>query len=156
MEEFLKILPVFLTSLLGFAKVSVPAAVSLFGFNFWKVLTVTCLGSFTGIFIFTYVSAAFLKWWEKIKHRYFYKRQQTKIFTKTNRFVIKIRKRFGLWGIALFIPLGLSIPLGAFIAEKFYKDKKKIILVLSLALVIWNTIIYFLMLFFYDSIRKVL
>lgn len=156
MEDFLKIIPVFLTSLLGFAKVSVPTAVSLFGFNFWKVLLVTCSGSFIGILIFTYISSAFLKWWERFKLTYFKNHQRPKVFTKTNRVIIKIKKRFGLWGIALFIPIGLSIPLGTFIAERYYKNKKKIIIVLSVSVILWNICIYFILLFFYSSVKSVL
>lgn len=155
MDEFFKILPVFLTSLMGFGKISVPSAIGLFGFDFWKVLLITCAGGITGIIIFTYVSAAFLKWIHRIKVKYFKSHQHPKIFTKTNRRIIKVKQRFGLWGIAFVTPIGLSIPLGAFIAERFYKDKKKVMLALSAGVLFWNATIYFIITFFYESFKSV-
>ena len=156
MEEFWKIFPVFITSFLGFGKVYVPAAVALFEFNFWKVISVTCAGAVAGVLVFTNLSAVLMKWWHNAKMRYFRNHRHPKVFTKANRRIIKIKKRFGIWGIALVSPIGLSIPVGTFIAERFYKDKKKVILVFSAAVIFWNTAIYFLLLFFYESVMKVL
>jgi len=156
LEEFWKIFPVFVTSLLGFGKVSVPSAVAMFDFNFWKVILVTCSGSFTGILIFTNVSAALMRWWHNAKIKYFRNHRHPKVFTKTNRRIISIKKRFGIWGIAFFTPILLSIPVGTFVAERFYKDKKKVVFVMTVVVCSWNTVIYFLLLFFYESIMKVL
>ena len=156
MDEFWKILPVFLTSFLGFGKVSVPSAIAMFDFNFWKVIIVTCSGGITGTIIFTNISAVLMKWWHKAKMQYFRSHRHPKVFTKANRRIIRIKKRFGIWGIALISPIGLSIPVGTFIAERFYKDKKKVIFVFSIAVIFWNTAIYFLLMFFYDSVMKVI
>lgn len=156
MDEFWKIFSVFLTSLFGFGKVSVPSAVALFDFNFWKVMSITCSGGITGAILFTNVSAMLMKWWHNAKMRYFRNHRHPKVFTKSNRRIIRIKKRFGIWGIALVTPLGLSMPVGTFIAERFYKDKKKVILVFSAAVIFWYVTIYFLLLFFYDAITKVI
>lgn len=77
-----------------------------------------------------------------------------KIFTKFNRRVIRIKHRFGLTGIAILTPIFLSIPIGAFLAERFYKDKKKVILYLSISAIAWCFILYFLFLFFYESFKS--
>ena len=146
----------FVTSLFGFGKVSVPSAVALFDFNFWKVMGITCSGGITGAILFTNISAVLMKWWHNAKMKYFRSHLHPKVFTKSNRRIIRIKKRFGIWGIALVTPLGLSMPVGTFIAERFYKDKKKVILVFSAAVLFWYVTIYFLLLFFYESIMKVL
>lgn len=151
-----KILPVFLTSLVGFGKISVPSAVGLFGFDPVMVLSVTCSGGLLGVIIFTNVSAVFLKWIEKVKTKYFTSRKKAKLNTKSNRRIINIKKRFGIWGIAFFTPIGLSIPVGTFIAERFYKDKKKVILVIGAGVVFWNVTIYFLLMFFRESLGRFL
>lgn len=156
MEEIWKIIPVFITSMLGFGKISVPSAIALFDFNLWKVLIVTCSGGITGVILFTNISAVLMKWWHNAKMQYFRNHRHPKVFTKGNRRIIRIKKRFGIWGIALVTPLGLSIPVGTFIAERFYKDKKKVVLVFSTAVIFWYVTIYFLLLFFYDTISKVL
>jgi hypothetical protein len=156
MIDFWKIFSVFITSVLGFGKVSVPSAVALFNFNFWKVILTTCGGGLTGVVVFTNVSAAFLRWWNNLKHKYFSSHKHPRVFTRTNRFIIKVKQKAGLWGIATFTPILLSIPFGAFVAERFYKDKKKVILALGTMVLFWNFAIYFLLLFFYETVSKYL
>lgn len=128
-----------------------PGAMVLFEFSFWKVFLVTVSGGIFGNIFFTYLSSAILKWWHayRIKKGFIHKR---KIFNKANRRIITVKKRFGLTGIALLTPILFSIPLGALIAEKFYKDRKEIIMYLSAAVVFWNLVEYFLIRFFHDSI----
>ncbi|MBL7896720.1 MAG: small multi-drug export protein [Bacteroidia bacterium] len=156
MELFLKILPVFFAAMLGFGKISVPSAIGLFGFNHILVLSVTWAGGLTGVVLFTFISDVFLKWIEKIKNKYSKKPQKPKRFTKSNRRIIRIRKKFGIWGIAFLTPIGLSTPVGTFIAERFYKDKKKVIFVIGAGILFWYTLIYFLLFFFKESFSKFL
>lgn len=156
MDEIWKILPVFLTGMLGFGKISVPSAVGLFGFNHFMVLGVTWAGGLTDVVLFTFISDAFLKWIDRLKNKYSKNPQKPKKFTKGNRRIIKIRKKFGIWGIAFFTPIGLSIPVGTFIAERFYKDKKLVILVIGAGILFWYTLIYFLLFFFKESFSKFL
>lgn len=156
MDLIWKILPVFITAMLGFGKISVPSAVGLFGFNHLLVLSVTLSGGITGVILFTFISDAFLKWFEKLKTNYSGQPKKPKKFTKSNRRIISIRKKFGIWGIAFFTPIGLSNPIGTFVAERFYKDKKKVIIVLSAGIIFWYTLIYLLMYFFKESFSRFL
>jgi hypothetical protein len=130
-----------------------PGAMILFEYNFLKVFLVTVSGGIFGNIFFTFLSAAILKWWHqrRVKKGNLHKQ---KIFTKTNKRIILIKKRFGLTGIALLTPILFSIPLGAFIAEKFYKDKRKIIIYLSVSVVFWNLVIYLLINFFHNTYAK--
>ena len=156
MEEFWKIFSVFLTSFFGFGKVAVPSAVALFNFNFLKVMAITCSGGISGAIVFTNISDVLMKWWNNAKIKYFRNHDHPKVFTKGNRRIIRIKKRFGIWGIAVVTQLGLSMPVGTFIAERFYKDKKKVILIFSFVALCWYVTIYFLLLFFYDTISMFL
>lgn len=156
MDEILKIIPVFLAALVGFGKISVPSAIGLFGFNHLMVLGITWAGGLTGVVLFTFISDVFLKWIDRIKSKYSKNPKKKKTFTKGNRRIIKIRNKFGIWGIAFFTPIGLSIPVGTFIAERFYKDKKKVILVIGSGILFWYTLIYFLLFFFKESFSKLL
>lgn len=47
-----------------------------------------------------------------------------KKFTRTNKMIIKIKHLFGIWGICVFSPLLLSIPIGTIVAAKFYGEDK--------------------------------
>jgi len=141
MAEFFKILSIFLTCTFFFVKLGVPSAVIFFKYNFIKAMLVACSGGITGNIIFTYLSATFLNW----THAYREKRNiKKKIFTKSTRRMIRIKQRFGLAGIAFITPI-ISQPIGAFFAEKFFKDKKKVILYLSVSVVFWALFIYMIL-----------
>ncbi|MEN9743727.1 MAG: hypothetical protein RLZZ65_1532 [Bacteroidota bacterium] len=40
--------------------------------------------------------------------------------TRTKKFIIQIKHRFGFYGITLFAPLLFSVPIGSYVAAKFY------------------------------------
>ena len=152
MSELLKFLTVFFTCALAFGKAGIPTAIAVYKFNFIKVMLVSWAGGITGIIFFTYVSAAIIKW----IHDYRARRNlihSKRIFTKFTRRVIRVKQRFGLTGIAFITPV-IGTPLGAFIAEKFYKSKRKVIVYLSFSVVFWSLLLYFLILFFYDSVKQ--
>lgn len=54
---------------------------------------------------------------------------EKKKFTRTNRFIVSIKRKLGIIGICFWAPFFLSIPLGSIITAKFY-GKKKITFVL--------------------------
>jgi hypothetical protein len=154
MTDVLKVISVLIPCAL-FGKVGMLSAVAAFKFNFWKIMLVTNAGGIGGTILFTYVSAALLKWWDKLKFKYFRTHKHPKVFTRTNRMVIKAKRRFGLYGVAFLTPILLSFPFGAFIAERFYKDKRKVILALSLAVIFWNLALYFLFYFFWGITKYI-
>ncbi len=48
-----------------------------------------------------------------------------KKFTRSNKFIARLRSRFGKIGICFFAPLFLSIPIGSIISAKFFgKDNR--------------------------------
>jgi hypothetical protein len=131
--------------------IGVPSAVFLFKYNFLKVFLVTFAGGLTANVGFTYLSASIIKW----IHNYRLKKgviHKNPVFNKRNRRIIKIKNKFGLAGIAILTPL-ISMPIGAFVAEKFYKDKKKVIFYLSVSVIIWIVGIYSVMYFFHDAFK---
>ena len=59
-----------------------------------------------------------------------------KKFTKTNRFVIRLKMKFGKYGICFFVPFLFSVPIGSIIVAKFYGKLKETypLIVLGMAL----------------------
>jgi len=153
-EEFWKIVSVFVSCGLFFGKIGMPAAVALFKFNFWKSICISCAGGITSTVIFTYTSEQILNFWNRLKERWFKKHSHPRTFTRTNRLVVKVKRRFGLLGIALLSPILLSIPVGAFLGERFYRDKRKVIIYLSGSVIFWSITLYFLFLFFYKTFES--
>jgi hypothetical protein len=156
MGQFWKILSAFLLSGLFFAKMGMPAAILAYKFHFLKVFAITVSGGLTGTVIFTFLSASLINWWKHFKAKYFTTHKKAKVFTKSNRRIIRIKRRFGLAGIAFFTPILLSVPLGAFLGERFYRKKQKVIFALSLSIILWEVVLYFIYYFFYSSLHKFL
>jgi len=151
--EILKALSVFLASAVFFGKVAVPSAIFIYEYNVLKIFPLCMAGGIAGNIVFTYLSAAILK----AIHNYRVRRGKVhskKIFNRFNRTVIKVKQKFGLTGIAFVSPMFLSTPLGAFIAEKFFKDKKKIILYFTVSDIFWCFFLYGIFSLFHDQLMQ--
>ncbi len=152
--EIWKFISAALACTISLSKIGIPTVIAIYKSNYVLALLSSCTGAVFGSILFTYLFAGILKWWDKVKEGMFSSKHPKKIFTKFNRRVIRIKHRFGLTGIAILTPIFLSIPIGAFLAERFYKDKKKVILYLSISAIAWCFILYFLFLFFYESFKS--
>lgn len=152
MNEFFKILSVFFACLFFFGKAGIPAAIVLFKFSFWKVMLMAVSSAIIGNVLFTYMSATFIKWLHnfRAKRNRIHRKQ---IFTKFNRGVVRIKQRFGLVGIACITPI-IGMPIGTYIAERFFKDKRRVIIYLSTAEIIWAAAFYWFFYLFYDTFKK--
>jgi hypothetical protein len=152
MGQFAKIFSAFLLCSFAF-KIGFPTTYFGLGPDFLTVMLVSCGGGIVGNIVFTNLSAAILK----AIHNFRVKRgviHKKKVFTKFNRRVMTVKQKFGLAGIAFITPVFLSTPVGAFLAEKFFKDKKKIIVYLSVATVLWGFILYFILKFFHGGLKE--
>jgi uncharacterized membrane protein len=135
MKIFWEIVSVFLLSSVKFVFGGVPLALGL-GFSFFKAVTVTSLGGFIGIVFFVFLSEKLIENVKKIKE----KKQiaSKKIFTKKNKMIVKVKHRFGLVGIALLTPFLISIPLGCYLAVRYFKNKQRIIAYMFASILFWS------------------
>jgi hypothetical protein len=75
----------------------------------------------------------------KIKYTYVDNNQeQKKIFTKRNRRLVSIFRKYGLFGIAFLTPVLLSIPIGTIVANSFEPKKRKIFLFMFISILFWS------------------
>ena len=125
-----------------------------YGYNFLQTLLITSVGGILGIFFFYYLSKWIIKKYyhycpvvvsyfagEEAKQKLIQSqcgKKSKKSFTKKNKFIIKARKNYGFFGIILLTPILLSIPIGAFLAQKYYSKNKRILIYLSLSVTIWS------------------
>ena len=153
-NEIWKFISAALACTISLSKIGIPAVIAIYKSNYFMALLSSCCGAVFGTIVFTYFFAAIIKWWERFKESWFGKKHhKKKVFTKFNRRIITVKHRFGLTGIAIITPVLLSIPIGAFLAERFYKDKQKVIIYLSISGIAWCFIFYFSFLYFYDTIK---
>ena len=95
------------------------------------------IGGTIGIVVFTYLGTFIQTWFIKHFPQYFGKK-----FTRTNRFLVSIKQKFGLGGIAAFTPIVLSIPVGVLFALALTHDKKKIMFSMIVSMLFWATVLF--------------
>lgn len=141
MESLWEIIAVFLLSTVKFVFGAVPMALSM-GFPFFEAVTVTSLGGFTGVTFFVLMSDKLIVYFKKrnaLQHHQ--NKQAKKIFTRRNKTIVKVKHRYGLPGIALLTPLLLSIPIGCFIAVRYFKNKHQILIYMFCSVLFWSIFI---------------
>ncbi len=153
MSGFIKILIVFFVSSIKF--LIAPALSFGMGLNFIQTWLSTTAGGIVGVIIFFFLS----KWILTLYSRYFFyyfHLLKTKIyntlnitipkfiparrFTKRNRMIIKVVNKFGLAGIVILTPVLLSIPVGTFIATRYYSANRFLLVYLSASVIFWSLI----------------
>lgn len=60
-----------------------------------------------------------------------------KTFSRKSRFLVRFKSSYGFWGIIVATPVLLTIPIGAFLANRYYAHKKHIVLYMILSIVGW-------------------
>lgn len=110
-----------------------PAAIYLAGYSFFGSFLITSGGGFAGVIFFYKLGEAISRWWI---NRFPTKREKKK-FTKKNRIFINFRNKYGLYGLAIVTPCIISIPIGCFLAAKYYGTDKRMIPFLFVSVLIW-------------------
>ncbi len=137
-----------------------------YDFSIFETILYCVLGGMLGVLIFSYLSKPFFiaEHWIVLKFRQYFRKKETftppvadvdtpleihyeyldkearkrRIFTKRNRRIVKIWKKYGLAGIAIVTPVLLSIPIGTIIANSLESNKKKILLYMFLSILFWT------------------
>lgn len=110
----------------------------------WALLLLTLIGGLIGIIIFTQIGYDIEKWIVRSFPRL------SKKFTWKNRMLVKLRRKWGIWGISFLTPILLGIPVGVALCLSLTTDKRKIIKPMIISLVCW-TLIFLLLVFLIDS-----
>lgn len=105
-----------------------------------EMFAILIIGGVIGVFGFYFFGKVinmlvdkFLLLWKKelvIKKR----------FTKKNRRLVKVKTKYGLIGISVITPIILSIPIGCFLARRFYSNEKKTLPMMLLGVLSWTVV----------------
>lgn len=125
-----------------------------YGFTYLQTVLFTTVGGIAGVFFFYFLSkwliGLYIKYCpfvisyfggEEAKKRMEAgdcRKPDKKKFTRKNKVLINMRKNYGFFGIIMLTPVLLSIPLGTFLAKKYYSKKSNILLYLSISVVFWS------------------
>jgi len=127
-----------------------------YGFNYFQTAGISAVGGILGILFFYFLSKWIIRQYYKycpIVFSYFTGERVEKAklilncpdapktkkkFTRKNKMIINIRNRYGFFGIILLTPILLSIPIGAFLAQKYYSRKNNMLVYMSISVVLWS------------------
>jgi hypothetical protein len=145
MSDLLELLSVCAASMVKFAV----APFLSYGLDrsFVETLITTSVGGCIGVVVFYRLSGWFMKRARlkrlhreiAIQHGVVVERQ--KVFTRTNRFIVRIKHGWGLKGLAALTPIVLSIPIGSIIAAKYFRHDRRTIPVMLSSVLIWSVVL---------------
>jgi hypothetical protein len=130
----------------------------LIGLNYEQGLIAVLIGGIGGFLAFYYLSGWIIKKFNRIKLFFCFfiplsirkryqlycekmSNQPKKLFSRKNRFIVRIKKSYGLWGLIIATPVLLTIPLGAFLANKYYSGRKNIVVYMIISIVGWAVVL---------------
>lgn len=169
MPEIIKIIQVILLSSVKFVTGPTFAYYNKsYDFTFLEIILYSVTGGMLGVLVFTFFASKLHQVWilfklkikksfnkssnysepiadfdapVKINYTYIENNQsQKKVFTKRNRRLVTIFRKYGLFGITFLTPVILSIPIGTIIANSFEPKKRKIFLFMFISILFWSTL----------------
>ena len=156
MNFWVEIISVFLLSTIKFVFGGVPMALGL-GFSYFESITVTTLGGCFGVAVFVFTSDKLIAFFKEREAQKRIKNPNAipkKKFNKKNRMIISVKRRFGLLGFSILIPFLIPIPIGCFLAVRYFNDKQKILRYMFLSILFWSVIGTLLYKPLFDAIRN--
>jgi len=137
-----KLLSVFFLSSVKFMWAPGTALVS--GFSFSQTIFITSAGGIMGITFFYFFGMWAVEKMERVKSRtrmVRFRKSRTRVFTKRNRRIIKLKRSVGFLGLIIITPALLSIPIGCVVAAKFYRHNKFTYPLLVISTLIWSVLL---------------
>ena len=145
MSDPLEIITIAATSMVKFA---VSPLVS-YGFDrtFAETLLITSVGGCIGVIFFYRLSTWLMK---RARIRRIHREiailhgveiKRPRIFTRTNRFIVRLKHGYGLQGLAALTPILLSIPIGTVIAAKYFRHDRRTLPTLLSSVLIWAVVL---------------
>lgn len=96
----------------------------------WEVLLITIAGAWIGIVIFFFFGKVILNYFNRRR------KGSPKKFNKLNRFVVRVKSKYGLTGLVAIIGV-ISVPLCSLIAAAYFKEDKRVVPALLVSTVVW-------------------
>lgn len=113
-----------------------PSTAVYLGYSLLNSIFLTTLGGIIGFFLFFKFGIAIRKSFQLI-----IKPKKKKMFSRTNRIIVKVRSNYGLWGLAVLTPCLLSIPIGAFLASRYYPKDKRMPFAFCSLILLWSILL---------------
>ena len=115
-------------------------SVNVHNYSFLTAVIINVVGGFIGITFFFKTSSYFIdRAIKKRKESISLNKKKKKVFTRVNRFLVKVKNTMGMYGLAFIILPFLSIPISSIVSAKyFHLKKKKMLFLLYTSSIIWS------------------
>ena len=131
---------VFMIMLMSSVKflLAIPIAAYQYDFSLWETFLFSSIGGVLGVIVF----AKFNRWIIELYDTWMSNGQKQNSKKGLKKVVaIKTMRKYGLFGIAFLTPIFFSIPIGTFIALRFFPNKKKTLPVLAASVFGWSFVL---------------
>ena len=143
----IKVLQVIFTGSIKFF--AAPFLAMGFKFNFIQIFVTVAIGGILGVVSFYILSEWLIELYDKNKgfiNKFIWKYRTTpkkpkRVFTKRNRIIVNVIKKYGLLGLVILTPVLLTIPLGTFLTFKYFHNRENVLLYLSYSVLFWAFIL---------------
>lgn len=131
----------------------------IIGLDYKQAIIAVLVGGIGGFLFFYYLSkraivlfdylkpyiCLFIPPYFKARYHLFCSRMKTKMqsknFSRKSRFIAKIRTTYGFWGIVIATPFLLTIPVGAFLANKYYSKRPQTVPYMIVSIIGWAAVL---------------
>lgn len=131
----------------------------IIGLDYKQAIIAVLIGGIGGFLFFYYLSKYFILGIDylrpkvcryiplSIKSRYqsfcdkIAVKKPSKVFSRKSRLIGKIRTSYGFWGIIIATPFLLTIPVGAFLANKYYSKRPQTVPYMIASIVGWAAVL---------------
>ncbi|MEO8589844.1 MAG: hypothetical protein ABI432_10775 [Flavobacteriales bacterium] len=116
------------------------------GNTFIETVLLTALGGCLGTILFYYTGKRLIEWLRlryvrRVAQRIAQGLPHRRIFTRTNRWIVRLKKRYGVRGLAAFaLPL-LSVPITAVLAAKYFRHDRRTLPTMLSAVMVWSVVL---------------
>lgn len=118
------------------------------GNSYLETVLLTGTGGCIGTLVFYLGGTRVLEWF---RLRHVRKRaiaiargkQPKRVFTRTNRMIVRIKQGYGVKGLTLISPPILSIPITSLLAAKYFRHDRRTLPLLLSSVVVWSFVLSF-------------
>ncbi len=140
METLLEGLSVLALSMVKFAVSAIWAYNR--GFSYWETVFITGAGGCIGVLVFYRTSGWLMEQARQRKMRKLAKGgKPSRSFTRTNRIIVRVKRGQGMRGLAFLTPVLISIPIGAILAAKYFREDRRTLPTLISAVLVWAVVL---------------
>ena len=100
-----------------------PSACVLLGYGFIPSFLISSIGGCSGFVVFY----SFGKFIRRQYFSIFPPKKDKPNFTRRNKFLVKVKNKWGFWGLAVLCPFVLGMPVAGILSSMYYANNRKII-----------------------------